>query len=486
MTSTTREILTLQVGAYANFVGAHFWNAQDIGETDASAGGIDHNVLFQTGENLQGETTLTPRLVVVDTKDHLGYLSASALLGIEEEMQEATPAWQTVRSWSDYLRLYLHPKSLGSGILPKETRLDWFAQGADVWQQTDAPSSLIDDELRWFAEACDYLQGFHIMADTANGYGGYTAQLLAELRDEYGKSDMIVFGVADRLADEHNAAMVRIRVARRTINQGFATTSLSDLATTYVPVTYPHGPRLANYLNDAGPQTMGHVTSLVNQREHHNLSTLEAMQYQMMLASQNTRVALTCIDRLYTFAPTFPDIVKRHHADMDTASDNSRPKSRGFAGFTSALEFIGKSKRTKPPATTARIEKYEDIVEQYAPEALSQHLNEDQRKAIAEKPGIEGTIRELEETHKQLLAVDTEEARKQKKQRQEQEKETRKQLRNATNDATVMGDHAIEAIVNYFYALLHLLPATSVPLGEKEWATLEAFRRHLFDKDRSI
>ena len=27
--ATTRELLTLQCGSFANFVGAHFWNAQE-------------------------------------------------------------------------------------------------------------------------------------------------------------------------------------------------------------------------------------------------------------------------------------------------------------------------------------------------------------------------------------------------------------------------------------------------------------------------
>ncbi|KAI8053832.1 Misato segment II tubulin-like domain-containing protein [Syncephalis plumigaleata] len=457
MSQNTREILTLQVGAYANFVGAHFWNAQDISSTDTTNDSVDHNVLFQTGETLQGETTFTPRLVVVDTKDHLGYLSANALLGLEEQVQEATPAWsgqvnrirqpscsqhnyiqdlnadtvipepngsvahrynfdETVRSWPDYLRLYLHPKTLGSGILPKDTKLDWYQQGSDVWQQTGAVHSLLDEELRWFAEACDYLQGFQILSDITNGYGGYTTQLLSELRDEYGKSDMLIFGVSEGMANEQNPTMIR----RRIVNTGFSTISLADLATTYVPVEYPHHQYLPDYLNAAttpyassgliaagidmvstkyrlkrDASTMSHVTSLLNQREHSNISTLElafpflkspapecwqsvsdiitrnesfiplisqrsktsittqaqsavfhcgpsnslsitldekshpsdmnqlmeAIKYQMILASQTTRVDLTCLDRLYSFPPTFPNSIKRHQFTHGSRQD---------------------------------------------------------------------------------------------------------------------------------------------------------------------
>jgi hypothetical protein len=30
---------------------------------------------------------------------------------------------ETVKSWPDYLKLYLHPKSMGAGILPRQSSL---------------------------------------------------------------------------------------------------------------------------------------------------------------------------------------------------------------------------------------------------------------------------------------------------------------------------------------------------------------------------
>ncbi|KAI8053831.1 hypothetical protein BDF22DRAFT_681519 [Syncephalis plumigaleata] len=191
-----------------------------------------------------------------------------------------------------------------------------------------------------------------------------------------------------------------------------------------------------------------------------------------------------------------------------------RPKSRGISDFTSALEFIGKTKSNKSATakqatsnstgsldTTSvksgnatstaviaadrvanpyvdviykrlrtlkkrltRIEKYEDIVAQYSEEELPQYLNEDQRKSIAEKPGIEGAIRELEETHKQLLSVDAEETHSQKKKKQEQEKETRKMIHTAVNDANMQGDKAIETIA----FKKHLFATMSKPLDNED------------------
>ncbi|KAI9596088.1 Misato segment II tubulin-like domain-containing protein [Syncephalis fuscata] len=381
MSSSTRELLTLQIGTYANYVGAHFWNAQDIAGIDQQEDAIDHDVLFQAGENLQGETTYTPRLLVVDNKDHLGYLSANALLGLDEDSQETTPGCkydtatkmnrhefiqdlesealanesmdnaatrqyhfeQTVHGWSDYLRLYLHPKTLGAGILSREARLNWFPQAADVWQQTEASELLIDDELRWFAEACDHLQGFQIMSDVVNGYGGYTSRLLSELRDEYGKTDILVFGINQQ----------------RAINTGFSTTSLASLATTYVPVEYPSAQYLAHYLENAtsayassgliatgidivstslrlkeNPISMSHITSLVNQREYNNISTLElALPFLQLPNPSSWETVADTLTKRGSFMPLIPRVA-------NTPINTLAQSLVFYSGSTSALPMV--------------------------------------------------------------------------------------------------------------------------------------------------
>lgn len=60
-----REIITLQVGHYANYVGTHFWNTQESyftfggGDQSNEANGmspekeINHDVLFRAGLNLK-------------------------------------------------------------------------------------------------------------------------------------------------------------------------------------------------------------------------------------------------------------------------------------------------------------------------------------------------------------------------------------------------------------------------------------------------
>lgn len=70
-----REVIALQFGHYANFVGAHWWNIQESSFCyDPKADfkrEINHDVLFREGTTLQGEQTYTPRLLVFDLKGSL-------------------------------------------------------------------------------------------------------------------------------------------------------------------------------------------------------------------------------------------------------------------------------------------------------------------------------------------------------------------------------------------------------------------------------
>ncbi|CAN0403221.1 unnamed protein product [Pylaiella littoralis] len=93
--SSGREIITLQVGRYANFVGTHFWNFQDELVLLASRGGVvdapyDHSVLHRPAEGRgtggpgggSGRGGVpTPRLVAFDTRDALGSLNPLGLVG---------------------------------------------------------------------------------------------------------------------------------------------------------------------------------------------------------------------------------------------------------------------------------------------------------------------------------------------------------------------------------------------------------------------
>ncbi|RKP00894.1 hypothetical protein CXG81DRAFT_19251 [Caulochytrium protostelioides] len=75
-----REIITLQVGHAANWVGTHYWNQQQTllsqGAYDARGDRTstfrdlpDPDTLFRQGQSAAGETTYLPRLLLLDTRD---------------------------------------------------------------------------------------------------------------------------------------------------------------------------------------------------------------------------------------------------------------------------------------------------------------------------------------------------------------------------------------------------------------------------------
>jgi hypothetical protein len=58
---------------------------------------------------------------------------------------------------------------------------------------------LIEENLRFFIEECDQLQGFQLMTDITGGFGGLSAGLMETLRDEFPKTSMITFALEDRI-----------------------------------------------------------------------------------------------------------------------------------------------------------------------------------------------------------------------------------------------------------------------------------------------
>jgi Tubulin domain len=70
----------------------------------------------------------------------------------------------------------------------------WVA-GQELFQNLDKEVDLLDRDLRPFAEECDQLQGFQIFSGTDNAWGGFLASYLDNLRDEFGKTSIWVWGL---------------------------------------------------------------------------------------------------------------------------------------------------------------------------------------------------------------------------------------------------------------------------------------------------
>ncbi|CAI5473274.1 unnamed protein product [Closterium sp. Yama58-4] len=121
-----REVVTLQFGSYANFVGAHFWNLQDEavgrqgeGGAEQAGAGVEESVVMQWRETPGPASTpyCTPRLLAIDYKGCLGPVSLESPLGGVAPAPSALPTWSGPSHVSSaaplplnpFLRRLLHP-----------------------------------------------------------------------------------------------------------------------------------------------------------------------------------------------------------------------------------------------------------------------------------------------------------------------------------------------------------------------------------------
>uniref|UniRef100_A0A2K6BL63 Protein misato homolog 1 n=1 Tax=Macaca nemestrina TaxID=9545 RepID=A0A2K6BL63_MACNE len=228
MAGGAREVLTLQLGHFAGFVGAHWWNQQDAAlgrATDAkeSPGELCPDVLYRTGRTLHGQDTCTPRLILMDLKGSLSSLKEEGGLYRDKQL-DAAIAWQgkltthkgspplttattpkplipteaSIRVWSDFLRVHLHPRSIC--MIQKYNhdgeagRLEAFGQGESVLKEPKYQEEL-EDRLHFYVEECDYLQGFQILCDLHDGFSGVGAKAAELLQDEYSGRGIITWGL---------------------------------------------------------------------------------------------------------------------------------------------------------------------------------------------------------------------------------------------------------------------------------------------------
>jgi len=108
----------------------------------------------------------------------------------------------SVRYWSDYSRLYYHPKSLvqlsdfelSDTLMPFET----WELGFDLFEKMEREVDIMDRDLRPFVEECDGMQGMQILTGIDDAWGGWASGWIERLRDEYGKPSIWTWGLGDQ------------------------------------------------------------------------------------------------------------------------------------------------------------------------------------------------------------------------------------------------------------------------------------------------
>uniref|UniRef100_A0A1A7WKL0 Protein misato homolog 1 n=1 Tax=Iconisemion striatum TaxID=60296 RepID=A0A1A7WKL0_9TELE len=264
MGSVCREVITLQLGHYSNFVGTHWWNLQDASlsyDPESPPGEIQSDVVFREGQTLGGHVTYTPRLIAMDLKgslrtlrqeghlyddgedasavtweggfmmhkenppeknsfledlDHLdgeilaemdyssnsllhhsGAMSMETVNSRLAQVQKSYRLEGSVKVWSDFLRIHLHPRTIS--VIHQYNhdgeahRLEAFGQGESLLQ--GALLEELEDKLHFFVEECDYLQGFQLLCDMADGFAGLGSKVTELLQDSYGGRGVLTWGV---------------------------------------------------------------------------------------------------------------------------------------------------------------------------------------------------------------------------------------------------------------------------------------------------
>ncbi|KAI1465014.1 tubulin nucleotide-binding domain-like protein [Daldinia caldariorum] len=288
-----REIVTLQLGQQSNYLATHFWNVQEsyftYGADEESP--IDHDVHFRPGIGSDGSETFMPRTVIYDLKGGFGTLrKINALYDIDDDAtssslwsgqtivqrqqpieassyQQSLDAGQappklttsTVRYWSDFNRVFFHPKSiiqlseyeLNSTVMPFEK---WH-MGEELFGSLDKEHDLLDRDLRPFIEEADQMQGLQIMTGLDDAWAGFAAKYLERLRDEYGKTPIWVFG-----AQEPNTGLSREKRLLKLANKARALTEFNSQASLVIPLALPESPLPRSVRLD--PASTWHVTAL--------------------------------------------------------------------------------------------------------------------------------------------------------------------------------------------------------------------------------
>ncbi|KAM7373485.1 hypothetical protein PAMP_008332 [Pampus punctatissimus] len=267
MSSVCREVVTLQLGHYSNFVGTHWWNLQDASlsyDPELPPGEIQSDVVFREGQTLSGHVTYTPRLIAVDLKgslrtlrqegslydagkdisavtwegslmmhkesppvknsflDDLDKLDKGEILAEADFLPSSKPHCSadsvsvdtvnsrldriqkgyrlegSVKVWSDFLRIHLHPRTVSVvhqyNHDGEAHRLEAFGQGESLLQGSVLED--LEDKLHFFIEECDYLQGFQVLCDLADGFAGLGSKVTEMLQDSYGGRGILTWGLA--------------------------------------------------------------------------------------------------------------------------------------------------------------------------------------------------------------------------------------------------------------------------------------------------
>ncbi|MEW5302521.1 MAG: hypothetical protein WDW36_005299 [Sanguina aurantia] len=144
-----------------------------------------------------------------------------------------------VGSWTDYLKATLDARTVHTlpGLWSGVHEFSSYGDGLSAAAGVESRDALME-RVRVLAEASDALQGFQVFADDQTGWGALSAELLAEVREEYSGRPVLYWAVRQPQAMPAQGVgmMVRTRVAA---NLGMATARLHEVSSLLIPLAVP-------------------------------------------------------------------------------------------------------------------------------------------------------------------------------------------------------------------------------------------------------
>jgi hypothetical protein len=197
----TREIVTLQIGHNANYVGAHLWNHLHIEQNNQNTQ-IDYNTYF----NSHAKTNIgTPRVLIVDYRNTFGHLfDENPNHNVTNDSSiEIIQRTNDKQFWSNELnsQVKFHSKSLiplndyWYPVNDEENQFDIYPIGEQTFKTM---FNSIEHGLHYQLESCDAIQSFRCLFDVTNSFSGLFTSVGDYLADECPKQPIWSFALGNR------------------------------------------------------------------------------------------------------------------------------------------------------------------------------------------------------------------------------------------------------------------------------------------------
>ncbi|XP_029437115.1 protein misato homolog 1 isoform X2 [Rhinatrema bivittatum] len=194
------------------------------------------NPFLQDLNMLEGETVTEADGSPRGFPDGRGVFQRNVREGTPKACRKTYQLEGSVQVWSDYLRTHLHPKTVS--VVQQYThegesdRLDAFGQGERLLNE---PAYLqdLEDRLHFYAEECDYLQGFQVLCDIQDGFSGVGAKVTELLHDEFSGRGILTWGTTPIIPAERDP----VKDMYRLLNTVLGIVHLSTHSSLFCPLS---------------------------------------------------------------------------------------------------------------------------------------------------------------------------------------------------------------------------------------------------------